>query len=91
VNVKDGLTWAAVAVQGVAALLWLGSTVVRVSAARVLAEHKKIYGPHSGPMQITGEDGSDILATIERQSRWNRWAALTTGVGIGLQAVATAL
>lgn len=90
-NLKDGLTWAAVAVQGVAAVLWLGSTFVKVSAEKIVAEYQKIHGTGSGPAQIVGEDGSDFYATVERQSQWNRWAALATGIGVGLQAAASAI
>ncbi|MGN6363351.1 hypothetical protein [Asticcacaulis taihuensis] len=88
---KDGLTWAAIIVQIVAALLWLGSTIVKVSADKVLTDYQKIHGADSGPHQVANEDGSDFYATVECQSKWNRYAALATGLGIGLQAVVTAL
>lgn len=88
---KDVITWASVGVQGLAALLWFASTVVRVNATRVEEAYKKIHGPDSGPFQIVSENGSDFIQTVKLQALWNRWAALATGVGIGLLAIATAL
>ncbi len=89
---KDILTWAAVVAQCVAAVLWLLSTIVKVSAKKVEAEYQKVHGPGSGPFQIVDDaDGSDFIATLQRQVRWNRSAALMTGLGMGLQATATAL
>jgi hypothetical protein len=91
VSAKDLLTWAAVGIQFVAAFLWLASTRVKVTAESVVAEYQKVHGPNSGPAQIVSEDGSDFTATAERQSRWSGWAAIVTGLGLGVQAIAAAL
>jgi len=88
-NMTDWLTWAAIAIYGFAALLWFGSTVVKVSAAKVAAAHKDATG--WAPAQIVGDDGSDFYATVQLQSKWSRWAAFATGAGLALQAIATAL
>jgi hypothetical protein len=90
-TIKELLTWATVGVQFVAAFLWFASTRVKVTAESVVAEYQKVHGPNSGPAQIVSEDGSDFTATAERQSRWSGWAAITTGVGLSIQAIAAAL
>ena len=85
------LTWFSVATQGVAAILWFYATVAKVSAAEVEAEYQKIHGPTSGPAQIEADDGSDVVATLQLQTKWNRWAAFATGLGVGLLAIASAI
>jgi hypothetical protein len=86
VAVKELLTWGAVAMLGISALLWFASTLVKVSAAKVEADYQKTHGPGSGPAQIVGGDGSDFFATVQRQARWSRWAAVATGLALILQA-----
>ena len=88
---KDVVTWASVVVQGGAAVLWITSTLVKVKAADVLADFQKTHGANSGPSQIITDSGDDFGATVERQCYWNKWAALATGLGVGLQAIATAI
>lgn len=88
---KEAINWAAVFLQGIAAILWIASTLVRVKAADVVAEYEKTYGVGSGPSQIVTEDGDDFGATIKRQAYWNKWAAMMTGIGIATQAIANAL
>jgi len=89
-TIKDALTWLSIGVQAGAAILWFASTMVKVSAAKVEADYQKIHGPQSGPFQII-TDGNDFIETAQRQGRWSGWAAMATGAGIGLQAIATAL
>lgn len=89
-TLEDYLTWGAIAMFGVSAFLWLASTLVKASAAKVKAAYKKAGGWGS-PMQITDDDGSDFIATVRLQSLWNRWAALATAVALALQAAATLL
>lgn len=90
-TLKDMLTWGAIAMFGVSALLWIASTQVKVSAAKVEAEYQKIHGPQSGPFQIVTEDGSDFCETVQRQARWSRSAAFATAFALILQAAATAV
>ena len=78
-------------VQAIAAVLWLCSTLVTRSYADVEREYQKTHGPQSGPGGLIDERGADFAATFKRQGRWNRWAALATAIGVGLQALATAL
>ncbi|MDR6851031.1 hypothetical protein J2Y54_000524 [Sphingomonas sp. BE123] len=89
-TLQDLLTWGAIGMFSISALLWWASTHVKVSAAKVEAEYQKIHGPLSGPAQIVGDDGSDFTATVQLQSRWSRRAAVATAVALVLQALATA-
>lgn len=91
VNLEEMIIWMSVGFQLAAAFLWFASTIVKRDAAVVAAEYQKIHGAKSGTFQIISDDGSDFIETAERQVFWGRWAALATGVGIGLQAIATAL
>ena len=91
-STQSVITWLSVVVQSAAAGLWFYATVAKVSAADVEAEYQKTHGPGSGPAQIVDEeDGSDIVATLQLQTKWNRWAAFTTGSGVLLMAIATAI
>lgn len=90
-NLRDGVTWAAVVVQGAAAILWFTSTIVKVKAEEVIANYQKTHGPNEFPAQIVDEHGNDIHATLAGQSRWNFWAAIFTGLGVAIQALSNLL
>ena len=68
----------------VAASLWFIATTVKVSP-----------DPDSNDFRIVdvqpGKDDVDVLATIERQVIWNKRAAFTTALAVGLQAVSLGL
>jgi len=90
-HAKTICTWASVAIEALAAVLWLVSTIAKKSYADVEREYQKTHGPGSGPGGIVGEDGTDFCGTAQLQGKWNRWAALATALGVALQALGTAL
>ena len=88
-DMKSIFTWASVAIQLVAALLWLYATVAKVDATKFSKENT-IDGWE--PAQIVNSaNNSDVMATAELQTYWNRWAALATALGVAAMAIATAL
>jgi hypothetical protein len=69
----------------IAAALWFRATVVSVAP-----------DPNSHEAQITktpsdGGPAIEILATAKAQTRWNKWAAVATGIAALCQALALLL
>jgi hypothetical protein len=81
---------ASVAVQAVAAALWIWSTRAKVKAAQVVDEYQRIHGSGMSPALITDEGGNEVNATAARQSEISGWAAIATGVGVALQGISSA-
>src|SRR5438105_1495845 len=93
---KTGITWLAVIAQSAAAILWLVSTLVKVTAAEAERAYRRETGSSGGQAAIILDFGDgasqvDFIQTAARQAKWNRWAAGTTAAGMALQAIATAL
>lgn len=85
-------TWAAVGLFALSAWLWFASTLVKVGRQEALHQHREEHGPDDWePAQIIGDNDSDFYATVQRQARWSRWAALATGAAVACQAVALAI
>lgn len=80
--------WLTVLFAGVAATLWLGSTLVKVDAGKAALAAKAESG--WAPAQITF-GSADVVLTAARQTRWNRWAAAASAVAALCQAFYTAL
>ncbi len=81
--------WVAVATGLVAACLWYGSTLVTTPPT---PERSGADGMTDA--SITIEEGGktyDFFATLKRQARWNRCAALFTAISVGCQAVSVLL
>lgn len=87
-QLKDALTWAAIVMFGVSALLWYLSTVVTVSREKAVSDYQKATGRKGAPAQII-ENGNDVTATGNRRNRWSRAAALATAAALILQAGST--
>ncbi len=82
INCKTTMPWVSAISGIVAAVLWFLATVVKV-------RHKR-----ETSFDITCKDGGreiGVLATAEKQTTWNRWAALFTGLSMLAQAVSLML
>lgn len=90
-SIKTGLAWASIFLGCIAAALWFGSTVVKVSARSV---EEKIMAQKEWdgwfPGQIQDDKGNDVFATLERQGLWNRWAAGATSLAMFFQVLSNA-
>jgi hypothetical protein len=84
---KAAFNWASIVAFGVAAVLWVCSTRVKVSAKEALIPD----GDGWTPAGAIDDDGSEFFATVKRQSRWSGWAAVATAIGVALQALSNAL
>ena len=91
VSMKVAVNWMAVAVQFAAAVLWIASTRVSVSAKQLKASYERETGKSGGPAMIVDNKGREVNATAARQSRWSGYAALATAAGVALQGIANAL
>ncbi|SFN72140.1 hypothetical protein SAMN05428984_0379 [Sphingomonas sp. OK281] len=85
------VNWMAVAVQFAAAIVWIASTRVSVSAKQVEASYRRETGRSGGPAMTVDGKGREVNATAARQSLWSGYAALVTAAGVALQALANAL
>jgi hypothetical protein len=72
------LSWASVGIGFLAAVLWF-------IASKVWVRYKEPTGNQMIPAAVV-ENGVNVLETAKRQTWWNMWAALATGVSVGLQA-----
>ncbi len=85
---KTLLTWAAAVFGIFAAILWFTATVVRL-------EHREVRDEAGTfPAAIVRVEGTrriDVLATADRQTWWNMWAALATGIAAVCQSVSLLL
>ena len=79
-------TWASILTFAVAAVLWFGSTIVKVDQKRF--EEKEVAADRKWLSAAIVEGGVNFTETVKVQSKFNRWAALATGLGVLLQAVA---
>lgn len=84
---KDLITWASVALAGVAAALWF------VSASRWMNNYvDEQKEPRSDRMVFTKNGRQvDLVGTAANQSRWSSYAAIVTGIAVLLQALAMRL
>ncbi|AOB29959.1 hypothetical protein AKI39_03555 [Bordetella sp. H567] len=74
----------------IAAYLWWKACVVSVPASQQKqGEHAQMWGG----IMVGGPNGQsyDVIGTLIAQGRWNKLAALATGVAAALQAVALAI
>jgi hypothetical protein len=81
---KSCLLWASAVFGLVAALLWFYATIVKVDYRRTL---KKDGSPE--PAITEDENGGreiNVLETAKKQTYWNMWAALATGLSMLCQA-----
>ena len=81
---KTVLTWVAVGFAALGTFLWIKASIVRLEYKPVVDEHG-MFG-----LTMTRREGSrdiDILATAERQTWWNMWAAAATGFSVLFQAL----
>ena len=83
--------WASVVVQGFAAGLWFYASAAKIDAKKAAKDYQERTGATWSPAQIVYEDGTDFAASAQLQSVWNKRAALVTGLGVALSAIAAAL
>jgi phosphate/sulfate permease len=87
--VRHVLLWASVIVGFLAAGLWLvASGRVRVKDPENFAQ--EAIAADRG-IALMDDEGTNVLETAKRQTRWNRWAAIATAISVALQAGALAL
>jgi len=89
-SLKAIFSWASVAVGLLSALLWFGSTIVKVDHKRYVARLKAKDIENKGG-HIINDNGSNLDETLKLQSKWNCWAAAATAVAMAFQAIAIAL
>jgi hypothetical protein len=72
---QTALSWGVVFFSGLAGILWLAATIVWVSDKTT--DKPGPDGWYSAKI-VDPDRGVDILATAERQVKWNRYAAAAT-------------
>jgi len=82
---KTILLWVSAIAGLIATVLWFMATFVQVDYKRTLKKDGT-----AEPAITEDENGGreiDVLLTAKRQTRWNRWAALATGISMLAQAI----
>jgi len=75
-------SWASAAAGVVAAALWfIASTPIKIKNPEEFSKEVEGRG-----VAIMDDDGTDVLETARRQTRWNNCAAIATGIAAALQA-----
>ena len=88
---KSILVWTSVVVQAAAAALWFWSARTSVTTAEIERAVREVEGNDAWLPGGESVDGVALGPTVMLAAKWNRWAALATGVGVALQAIATVL
>ena len=80
------LLWAAVATGFIAAILWYASAIMYEPSVGTSGYGALVGGVVVVPGPWKGTR-ADLIGTLQKQSRMNKWAAMVTGISILTQAI----